>query len=517
MEHRTQFVLGLDIGTTSTKATIFTEKGRFIFSESIEYPIIHPNPDWAEQDPTVIYQAVLDSIRSVILKSGIQSTDLIGMGLSSAMHSLIAIDEEGGLLTNSIIWADNRSVDYANRLKNENGHEIYLRTGTPIHPMSPLSKLLWYKDEQPDLFAKAVKWISIKEYITWKWFKQYFVDYSIASTTGLFNLEHLEWDREVLELIGITKEQLSDPVPTTSVYKGMDPVAAEYMGISADLSIIAGASDGVLANLGVGAIEEGEIAVTIGTSGAIRTVVSKPLTDPKGRTFCYALTEDKWVIGGPVNNGGIALRWFRDQFGKQEKELARLAEADVYEMMVNAASGTPTGSDGLIFLPYLAGERAPHWNANTRGVFFGISLNHTREHFIRAVLEGVVYAVHSVGQILEELNGISKEIRISGGFAQSPLWRQIMADVFDQTVVVPESHESSGLGAAVLVLYALGRIESLTQVKEMVHINETQPSIQENVAVYRELFPIYSSLYEQLKNQFDEIVNFQRKTNNHSN
>ncbi|HAQ07738.1 MAG TPA: gluconate kinase, partial [Bacillus bacterium] len=494
METNKEYIIGLDIGTTSMKASIFTSKGRFVSSESIEYPIIHPRPDWAEQDPEIIYQAALDSIRLSIIKAGIDSRNLIGIGISSAMHSLIAVDENGALLTNSIIWADNRSVDYVNELKKGKGHEIYLRTGTPIHPMSPLSKILWFKGERPDLFAQARRWISIKEYVTWKWFNQYFVDYSIASTTGLFNLNDLDWDKGALQLAGIDRKQLSEPVATTAVFRGIAPAAATYMGIPADLPVVAGASDGVLANLGVGAIDEGEVAVTIGTSGAIRTVVKEPLTDIKGRTFCYALTEDKWVIGGPVNNGGVALRWFRDQFGSEETEEAKLTGNDVYEVMVKAAERTPAGAAGLLFLPYLTGERAPHWDANTRGSFFGMTLTHTRAHFIRAVLEGVVFAVHSVGEVLEELAGESKEIRVSGGFARSNVWRQITADIFDQTVIVAESHESSGLGAAVLVLYALGHIDSLSKVKEMVHISEEQHSIPENTAVYGELFPIYKNL-----------------------
>ncbi|RFU69473.1 gluconate kinase [Peribacillus saganii] len=503
----------MDIGTTSTKATIFTESGRFVSSHSIEYPIIHPKPDWAEQDPSVIYLAVLNSIRSAIIKADIHGTQLIGIGISSAMHSLIAVDQEGELLTNSIIWADNRSIDYVRKLKEDlNGHQIYMRTGTPIHPMSPLSKLLWMKGERPDIFAKAAKWISIKEYITWKWFHTYFVDYSIASTTGLFNLNELEWDQDVLTLLGIDKEKLSQPVPTTAVYQGMDRDAADFMGIPADIPIVAGASDGVLANLGVGAIEEGELAVTIGTSGAIRTVVSQPLTDPEGRTFCYALSEDKWVIGGPVNNGGIALRWFKDQFVSYENAIP--TEKDSFEALIDSASDIPAGAQGLLFLPYLTGERAPHWNADARGVFFGISLAHQKEHFVRSVMEGVAYAVYSVGKVLNSLAGSSKVIRVSGGFARSDIWRQIVADVFDESVVVPESHESSGLGAAVLTLYALGHIDSLEKVKEMVHVSAVQNAISENAAIYRELFGVYERVYKNLEEEFKIIAEFQRRRDN---
>ncbi|CEG29068.1 gluconokinase [Bacillus sp. B-jedd] len=503
------YVIGLDIGTTSTKASIFAKTGRFIASAAVGYPIIHPQPDWAEQDPDAIYSAVLESVRSAIISAKIDAGELLGIGISSAMHSIMAVDENGKPLTNSIIWADNRSWKYAEELKAQPlGTEIYLKTGTPIHPMSPLSKLLWMKNEQPELFSKTHKWISIKEYITWKWFGEYFVDYSIASATGLFNLRYLDWDEQVLELLGLHRDKFSKPVPTTAINRNMDGDAATAMGIPADLPVVAGASDGVLANLGAGAISEGEYSVTIGTSGAIRTVVSGPTLDPLGRTFCYYLADRKWVIGGPVNNGGIALRWFKDQFCLQEDSSA--AEP-TFDLMIEEASRVPAGAGGLLFLPYLSGERAPLWNANTRGAFFGISLTHRREHFIRAVLEGVIYAVYSVGVILEEIAGPGKELHVSGGFARSEVWRQILADIFGKTVEVPESHESSGFGAAVMALHALGHIGSLEEVKQMINIQLRQTPFQENKEIYRTMHNVYQNLTRDMLGHFNTLSEIQRK------
>lgn len=508
MDMSKQYVVGLDIGTTSTKASIFKKDGRIAASGAVEYPIIQPEPEWAEQDPDAIYAAVLESIRSAIKLAGIQPSELIAIGISAAMHSILAVDHDGKPLTNSIIWADNRSYRQAEELKaNGAGLGIYQRTGTPIHPMSPLCKLFWMKSEQPDLFAKASKWISIKEYITWKWFGEYFVDFSIASTTGLFNLQKLDWDEEALKLLSLPKDKLSRHVPPTAVFQKMAPAAASAMGIPADLPVVAGGSDGALANLGTGAIHEGEYAVTIGTSGAIRTVVQTPVLDPLGRTFCYYLADNKWVIGGPVNNGGIALRWFRDQLYKSQVQSA----PEAYVEMIESAARIPAGAEGLLFLPYLSGERAPVWNANTRGAFFGISLSHREEHFIRAVLEGVVFAVWSVGIILEEIAGPGKELLVSGGFARSDVWRQILADIFGKTVAVPESHESSGLGAAVLALYALGYVESLDEVKTMVHVSERQLPDNANAEIYREMGQLFKNLTETLTAHFDTITDIQRK------
>jgi len=305
-------VIGIDIGTTSTKTVVFTEKGKVVASHAVDYPIIQPNVGWAEQDPDVICAAVYKTVSVAIEKGNVLPEDISSIGISTAMHALIAVDENGAPLTRSIIWADNRSTKQAEKLlQHMNGHEIYKRTGTPIHPMSPLSKLLWMKEEEPELYKSAYKFISIKEYVIYQLFSRYVVDYSIASATGLFNLETLNWDVDVLGMLNISTEQLSTPVPTTYILSGMKPELAQKMGIRKDTPVVIGASDGVLANVGVGAISPGSAAITIGTSGAVRTISSSVNTDEKGRTFCYALTDEHWVIGGPTNNGGILLRLYR--------------------------------------------------------------------------------------------------------------------------------------------------------------------------------------------------------------
>ncbi|MGZ4107693.1 MAG: gluconokinase [Tumebacillaceae bacterium] len=507
----TQVVIGLDIGTTSTKAVVFGPRGQIRGVHAVDYPLLSPHPDWAEQDPDAILHAVIDAVRHAMLKSGAQSGDVLAIGMSTAMHSLIVMDAQNEPLTNSIIWADNRSVKQANRIKNElGGDAIYRRTGTPIHPMSPLSKLLWMREEQPETFAKAAKYISIKEYVLYNLYKQYVVDYSIASATGYFNLEQLDWDKEALELIGVRPDQLSQPVPTTHILTGMSEKVATQMGVRTDVPFVVGASDGVLANLGVGAIGPGEVAVTIGTSGAIRTVTDHPRTDPQARTFCYALTDKHWVIGGPTNNGGIMLRWLRDEFAAPEKEVAKRLGIDSYDLMIKYAEAIPAGAEGLLFLPFLSGERAPYWNANARGMFFGISLQHKREHFIRAVLEGVIMSVFSVGVALRDLAGSAKDIRASGGFARSPLWLQILSDVMGREVMIPESVEASALGAAVMALYGIGEIEDLEQIKDWITIKDRyQPNLQNNEN-YLQLFYLYERVYQKLTDEFDIIAEFQR-------
>ena len=506
------YMIGVDIGTTSTKAVLFSENGKIIAKSDGEYPLLTPAPAIAEQDSEEIFKTVIASVKGVMTDSGIHPEQVLFVSFSSAMHSVIAVDDNGKPLTRCITWADNRSAEWSARLKKDfGGHELYLRTGTPIHPMSPITKLMWLRHEQESLFNKTAKFISIKEYVYYQLFHQYVVDLSIASSTGLLNLNTLNWDEEALKIAGINEDRLSTLVPTTHIMTGLDRGYAAAMGLSPSTPFVLGASDGVLSNLGVNAIGPGVVAATIGTSGAIRTVVDKPMTDPKGRIFCYALTEDKWVIGGAVNNGGMIFRWVRDQLAASEVETAKRLGINPYDVLTKIAERVAPGSDGLLFHPYLTGERAPLWDPNARGSFFGLTLNHQKEHMIRSVLEGVIFNMYTVLLAMEEQMGTPAKIHATGGFARSPIWRQMMADIFNQQVIVPESYESSCLGAVVLGLYATGRTESLDIVASMVGGTHEHQPIEQNAVVYKSLLPIYIRISRKLEEDYEAISEFQRK------
>lgn len=506
------YMIGTDIGTTSTKSVLFTLDGKVKAMHHVEYPLHSPTPDTAEQNPEEIFAAVTETIREVIRASEADGADIKLVSFSAAMHSLIAVDGSGHPLTPCITWADSRSARWAEIIKREhNGHEIYMRTGTPIHPMSPLCKLLWLRQEQNDIFRQASKFISIKEYVFHKLFREYVVDHSIASATGLFNIHELEWDEGALQVAGITADRLSRLVSTRHVMTGLDKEQAERLGLPDDVPFVVGANDGVLSNLGVNAIEPGVVAVTIGTSGAIRTVTDRPRVDPKGRIFCYVLTEDKWVIGGPVNNGGMIFRWVRDQIATLEKETALSEGRDPYDVLTEIAAQVRPGSDGLIFHPYMAGERAPLWDSNARGSYFGLGLHHKKEHLIRSAMEGVILNLYTVFLALQELIGQPGKIQATGGFARSELWRQMMADIFSQEVHVPESVESSCLGAAILGLNAIGEADSLDVAAGMIGSTYRHEPIAENTEIYAEITRIYIRISRLLEPEYKSIADFQNK------
>ena len=509
-----EHIIGIDIGTTSTKVILFDTTGTTIDQYSVGYPLLSPQPDVQEQDPQEIYLAVVQGIRALVDCHLEQIETLVGLSFSAAMHSLIAVDSNGLPLTNSITWADRRSAPWVGKIQQRcDTHALYTRTGLPLHPMSPLVKLLWLRDEKPEVFQQAAKFISIKEYILYRWYAQYVVDYSIANTSGLFNMHKLDWDEEALDLAKITPEHLSRLVPTTHILTSMVPEVADSLGLPMDIPVVVGASDGALGNLGVAALTPDTVAMTIGTSGAVRAMVNQPRTDEKERLFCYVLTPDHWVIGGAVNNGGIVLRWVRDNLAAADAITAELLDQDPYDVLIAIAATISPGSDGLIFHPYLAGERSPLWNADARGSFFGLSLHHTKAHMIRAVLEGIVYNLHGVLTALEEVVGPAESIHATGGFARSALWRQMLADVFNRTVTVPTVYESSCFGAAVLGLYALGRIGDLAEVSKMVGESAHHEPIPENAGHYQALLPLYRQLLEGFTPFYTDIARAQSTYN----
>ncbi|MDG5786712.1 gluconokinase [Evansella sp. AB-P1] len=490
-----EFVIGLDIGTTSAKSVLFNKRGDVFSEYEVSYPLIFPKKGWVEQDPYVIEKAAIKAVRQSIERSNINKHEIISVGISSAMHSLICVDENGEALTHSITWADGRGVDQANRLRDSDlGKELYKKTGTPSHPMTPLVKLMWMKEGNFNPYRKAAKYISIKEFLLFHWFNEWVVDYSVASATGLFNCKNLIWEPSALVFAGITEDQLSHPVPPTYVLEGLKKEIADEMGIPL-IPFTIGASDGPLANIGIGAIEHGNTAITIGTSGAIRQLVSSPKIDSKEEIFCYAVTKDLYVIGGPTNNGGIIFDWLKDVFvDKSEIQTAQNIGRNPYDLLIDTAKKAEPGSDGLIFHPYLNGERAPFWNNTVRGGYVDLTLKHKKEQLIRAALEGVMFNLYYIYQAVERTAGSSHSLYASGGFSRSSFLVQLLADVFGQEVYIPKNHQSSAWGAAWFSLLSLGYVTDLNSIKESIPMDDPVSPSRENHRIYKEAFKRFTEV-----------------------
>ncbi len=307
-----RYIIGIDIGTGSTKAVAVNTAGDVIETSQVSYPTLQPQPAYSEQAPEIIWQAFIKCISRISTTLGPKPSAVV---MSSAMHSLIPVDQNGAPLMNMITWADNRSASIAVRVKESaDGQSIYEQSGTPIHAMTPLCKIIWLKENEPDLFDKVFKFLSIKEYIWFKLFDTYETDYAIASATGLFNIYENQWNPRSLEICGITDGQLASPLPTDHQRVGLTKDSDKLLKIDPQTPFIIGASDGCLANVGSFAITPGTAALTIGTSGAIRVACTKPTTNFKAMIFNYSLFDDLFISGGPINNGGVVLKWYAEEF-----------------------------------------------------------------------------------------------------------------------------------------------------------------------------------------------------------
>ncbi|MDQ3940785.1 MAG: gluconokinase [Actinomycetota bacterium] len=494
-------VVGLDIGTTSTKALALEDDGRVCAVAQHEAAARRDDMGHSEQDPELVYQAALRCLAEVAGAAKRRGLAIAGIATSAAMHSLLALDEQGAPLTGAVTWGDNRAIDQARALKRDaDPLAIYRRTGVPVHPMTPLVKLLWFRDRAPDIFARAVRWISIKEYVLARLCGDYFVDYSTAAASGLLSIESRDWDADLLGLLDVKESQFSKPVPPEYVGGTLAPEVAAAVGLDPSCRVIAGGSDGACANVGVGAIDPGVVACSIGTSGAVRTFAARPRLDPEGRLFCYPFDTDRYLIGGPINNGGVALQWVRDRFFPELVSAEARGGGDAYQSLESLAESVQPGAEGLVFLPYLLGERAPHWNPEASGVLFGLRLEHERAHVVRATLEGVVYQLHLVVRLLEQLVGEVTEVRATGGFARAPIWCQIMADVSRHEVHVPVSEHGSAIGAAVVGLKALGITTSLAVVD--VEQGPRFVPTKETADVYGSGMALFERLYHRLEPEF---------------
>lgn len=480
------YVLGIDIGTGSCKGLAIDLKGNKLADSNSFYSIQSRQEGYAEQDPEEIWTAFKDCFKNILEKTGHAPH---AVSFSSAMHSLLLIDDKNNSLTPLIIWADKRSEDIATGLRKKKiAASIYKATGTPIYSMSPLCKIIWFKENQPDLFQKTAKFVSIKEFIWFRLFHEWQVDMSIASATGLFNIHTFQWHQPSLNLCGIYASQLSAIVPTVLTRTKSAERIFQIADSKQEIIFCIGANDGCLANLGSFALEESVGALTIGTSGAVRIAVKEPVSDFESMLFNYVLDSSTYISGGPINNGGIVVKWLLKTF----LNIHSPKKAD-YDMLFKQISTVAPGSEGLVFLPYLLGERAPVWDADASALFFGITAKHTRNHFLRAAVEGICFAIKSVLQPIEEKIAPIRQLSISGGFINSPDWMQMMADITWKTLCLIENDDASSLGAAMLVMKELkliGDYDDLkAEAKLIIHPDKNYTEIYEaNFAVYKKLY-----------------------------
>jgi gluconokinase len=501
-------IVTIELGTNAVRVFAFDLKSNVIGSMKATYPTFHIQPDYSEQDPDQIFITMLHVLKNFLAeKIHPKKYKVACLCFSASMHSVLAVDKNGVPLGNAITWADNRGNRIAQELnKSSMASPIYDATGTPIHPMSPLIKITWFKQNDKERFARTKKFLSIKTYIIQQLTGEYMIDYSLASATGLLNIHTIKWEDDALQFAGINEDKLPELVPVFHSTAKLRKAYQSSLKLSANTKIIVGSSDGCLATLGAGVWGEGKATITIEDSGAVRVVGKKVLQDKKHRFFNYLLAENYYVSGGPTNNGGVIFEWFAKQFGdfKNAYDIENCMDNLILE-----AAKTATGSEGLLFLPYLLGERAPIWNANARGVYFGVNINHEQRHFIRATIEGIMYEIYSIGKTLEEHRKINS-LSINGSFATIPFFSQMIADMFNKTVNLRKNHNSIALGTFLISATEMGIYKNLDEAARTVDLPDSfEPNPHAN-EVYSKYFSIFERLSTKLYDEFEEISTLQK-------
>jgi xylulokinase len=444
-----ELVLGLDVGTSGTRAMIMDSAGKIISSATDEHePFASPQIGWAEQHPEDWWRAAGIAIRKALASADVKSEQIVCVGFSGQMHGAVMLDAGDQVVRPALIWCDVRSQKQCDDLTQRIGaSQLIQLTCNPALPNFTLTKFLWTRDNEPANWDRVRSVMLPKDYVRFRLTGQKATDMSDASGTLLLDVARREWSSEILRAAEIDRALLPALYESPDVCGKISALGAGATGLAEGTPVVAGAGDQAAGATGMGIVSPGAVSATIGTSGVVFAATDRPALDPRGRlhTFCHAVP-GRWHVMGVTQAAGLSLRWFSDTFARHSANNA----VDTYDQLVALAADTPSGADGLLWAPYLMGERTPHLDAKARGALVGLTASHTRGHVVRAILEGVAFSLKDTFTIFDEMNVPVKSVRLGGGGARSPLWRQIQADVYGREVEIVEAEEGAAHGAAIL-------------------------------------------------------------------
>lgn len=504
-----EYLLGVDLGTSGTKTVLFDIEGNVKASKTVEYPLYQEKNGWAEQDPLDWWNAAVETIRSVITESGVRNTDIKGLGISGQMHGLVMLDKDGNVLRRSIIWADQRTGKECEEITRLVGEKRLIEiTANPALTGFTASKILWVRNNQPEIYAKCAHILLPKDYIRYMLTGDFATEVSDASGMQLLDVPNRCWSDEVLEKLSIDKALLPKVYESPDVTGVISEKAAELTGLAAGMIVVGGAGDNAAAAVGTGVVENGKAFTTIGTSGVVFAHTDNISIDPKGRihSLCCAVP-GAWHVMGVAQSSGLSLKWFRDNFCHAEIEAAAGMGVDPYYIMDQQAARSPIGCNRLLYMPYLMGERSPHLDPDCRAAFIGLNTIHTKYDMLRAIMEGVTYSLRDSLEVLREMGGSVDCMLACGGGGTSKLWRQMLADTFNCSVRTVASKEGPALGVAILAGVGAGIYPSVQEgCRRVIRLNAPQEPIAENVPQYEAYYRMYVKLYPALKNFYKELA-----------
>ena len=499
------YLLGLDIGTSGTKTVLFTETGETVASCTVEYPMFQPKNGYAEQDPADWWNAVVQSIREVMSQSGVKPVDVKSIGLSGQMHGLVMLDSSDEVIRNAIIWCDQRTAAECAEITGRVGERRLLEiTANPALTGFTASKILWVRNHEPQYYERCRHILLPKDYIRFMLTGEFATEVSDASGMQLLDIEKRCWSDEVLSALEIDKSLLGTVYESPEVTGKLSARGAELTGLLAGTLVVGGAGDCAAGAVGTGVVRDGKAYTTIGTSGVVFAHTSKMATDLRGRvhTFCTAVP-GAWHVMGVTQGAGLSLKWFRDQFCRAESETAALLGVDPYYILDKQADMVPIGADKLLYLPYLMGERTPHLDPDARGVFFGLSAMHTKNHLLRAIMEGVSYSLMDCLSIFDGMNITVQEMMACGGGGSSSFWRQMLADVYGCPVHTVNAKEGPALGVALLAGVGVGAYSSIEEAcAAVIRPDKTCDFDAAHHEQYQKMYGLYGTLYPAMKESF---------------
>jgi xylulokinase len=503
------YLLGIDVGTTSTRALLIDEAGELVASHATEYPLSTPRPNWAEQEPADWWKAACASTRAALDRAGIDGEEVAGVGLSGQMHGSVFLDESDEVIRPAILWCDQRTARQCETItETVGGEDVIAETLNPVLTGFTAPKIIWLRDEEPENYARVRKILLPKDYVRLRLTGDYATEVSDASGTSLLNVPERRWSDVMLDRLQIPGEWMPEVFESPEITGTLTNHAAEQTGLAAGTPVVGGGGDQAAGAVGNGIVRSGVVSVTTGTSGVVFAHLDKPAMDEKLRThtFCHAVP-GKWHVMGVMLSAGGSLRWMRDELCAGEMEVAANMGVDPYTLMTEEAAQAPVGSEGLVFLPYLTGERTPYPNPNARGVFFGLSLRHGKAHMIRSVLEGVAYGLHDSLEIIEAMGVDISEVRASGGGARSELWRQIQTNVTGHPHSIINVDEGPAYGVALLAAVATGVYDSVEDAcASTIRTVDTPEVDREKHRAYTKYHRLYQDLYERLEGSFDTVA-----------
>jgi xylulokinase len=503
-----EYLLGIDVGTSGAKVLAINGSGKVVARSFRPYPLQTPKPNWAEQDPEDWWVAVVACLRE-ILEKGVSAEGLSAIGLTGQMHGAVALDGDGEVLRPCILWCDQRTALQCDEIMARFGRRRFIGLTYNIAlPGFTAPKILWVRENEPQIYERIRKVLLPKDYIRFRLTGAFATEVSDASGTVLFDVRRRRWSDEVLSELRIPRDMMPEVFESPFLSGEVSGEAAALTGLRRGTPVAGGGGDQAAGAVGNGIVRSGLVSCTIGTSGVVFASCDEPLLDPEARlhSFCHAVP-GKWHAMGVMLSAGGSLRWFRDTLGGEEKRLSKDRGVDPYVILADElASQAEPGCEGLLFLPYLMGERTPYPNPNAKGVFFGLTLRHKKAHLVRAVMEGVIYGMKDSLELIKSLGIEIEQVRASGGGARSPLWRQIQADVYDAEIVTVSIDEGPAFGAALIAGAGVGMFRDVEDAcdKAISLATRTTPT-PENVGLYEKYYAVYKRLYTDLVKEFDDV------------